>query len=224
MKKWIKLAISLTALTLVLGMQWAANGCPRFTAESAFRRVESRQLLPESRFLKADYYDTGLLIGKGRQELYTGVGVTDSHLRLVKLSKRGGLWHDENTLFTGGMLSLPLEGEITCGILPWRLASPAWHGIFVYTPLEAGAIRASVTIGDQVFAQEAAPQPGGYTQFFLEELLDHPLEDELTVRGYDLQGVGYDPARKNRNVTLEVVLFDENGQELARAVKHYPQN
>ena len=223
MKKALKLALSLLFAALICGGLWASTDCPRLSAQSAFRRVESRQLLPESTFVTAAGYGQIQVLGgsdSGHYQQYTGVGVTDSRLHVTQLLRNVLWWHSPLYRTDSLMVSYPLTGDLTAGILPHRLQG--WHGLFAYTPLESASLQAELTIGRTVFTHEMTTDPSGYTQFSIPALTESPLEDEICVRGYDLQGVGYGKDRKSQHVTLTVKLLDAAGQVIACTTEEYP--
>ena len=223
MKKALKLALSLLFAALICGGLWASTGCPRLSAQSAFQRVESRQLLPESTFVTAAGYGQVQVLGgsaAGHYQQYTGVGVTDSRLHVTQLLRNVLWWHSPLYRTDSLMVSYPLTGDLTAGILPHRLQG--WHGLFAYTPLEGASLQAELTIGRMVFTHEMTTDPSGYTQFYIPALTESPLEDEICVRGYDLQGVGYGKNRKSQHVTLTVKLLDAARQVIACTTEEYP--
>ena len=223
MKKAVKLLFSLLFAALICGGLWASNGCPRLSAQSAFQRVESRQLLPESTFVTAAGYGQVQVLGgsaAGHYQQYTGVGVTDSRLHVTQLLRNVLWWHSPLYRTDSLMVSYPLTGDLTAGILPHRLQG--WHGLFAYTPLEGASLQAELTIGRMVFTHEMTTDPSGYTQFYIPALTESPLEDEICVRGYDLQGVGYGKNRKSQHVTLTVKLLDAARQVIACTTEEYP--
>ena len=227
MKKAVKLALCLALAALLCGAMWASVGCPRLSAQSAFRRIESRQLLPESRFLTAQNYGQFIISGGsrgGNYQQYTGVGLTDSHIHIARLLRKVSWWHSAEKRFEDQMISLPLTGDLTAGILPWHFSGGSWHGFFAYTPLAGAELGVKVTIGAHSFGHRLKADPSGYTQFTVPALDDHPLQDEINTRGYDLIGVGYAKDRKTHPVTLEVTLYAADGTVLAKTVEDYPVN
>ena len=223
MKKAVKLVLSLLFAALICGGLWASTGCPRLSPEAAFRRVESRQLLPESTFVTAAGYGQIQILGgsnSGHYQQYTGVGVTQNRLHVAQLLRNVLWWHAYPHRTDSLMVSYPLTGDLTAGILPHRLQG--WHGLFAYSPLESASLRAELTIGRTVFTHEMTTDPSGYTQFYIPALTESPLEDEICVRGYDLQGVGYGKDRKSQHVTLTVKLLDAAGQVIACTTEEYP--
>ena len=203
MKKAVKLVLSLLFAALICGGLWASTGCPRLSPEAAFRRVESRQLLPESTFVTAAGYGQIQILGgssSGHYQQYSGVGVTQNRLHVARLLRNVLWWHSPMHRTDSLMVSYPLTGDLTAGILPHRLQG--WHGLFAYSPLESASLRAELTIGKTVFTHEMPTDPSGYTQFYIPTLTESPLEDEICVRGYDLQGIGYGKDRKSQHVTL----------------------
>lgn len=225
MKKAVKLALSLALAAVLCGALWASVGCPRLSAESAFRRIERRQLLPESTFVTAVNYGQFIIMGGssgGNYQLYSAAGVTDSHIHAVRLMRKVSWWHSTETRHEEQMVSLPLTGDLTAGILPWYITNGTWHGFFAYTPLEGAEIDVRLTIGDSTFVHRLQADPSGYTPFSIPSLKDSPLEDEINTRGYDLIDVGYAKDRKTHHVTLEVTLYAADGAILAKTVEEYP--
>lgn len=225
MKKAVKLILCLVLAAVLCGALWVSMESPRLSAEAAFRRMESRQLLPKSRFVEAEGCGQIQILGgknSGLYQQYTAAGVTESHVHLAYLQKKSFWWYSHDRHRDQNMISLPVEGDLTAGILPWRLEG-VWHGFFVYTPLEGDRYSVTLTVGDTVFTHTMPARPSGFTPFSIPSLGETPhLEDEIGVRGYDLVGVGYGKDRKSRDVTLEVILYDENGQPLARTQVEYP--
>lgn len=225
MKKAVKLALSLALAAFLCGALWASVGSPRLSAEGAFRRVESRQLLPQSRFLTAENYGQFIISGGsrgGNYQQYTGVGLTDDHIHMARLLRKVSWWHSAEKRFEEQMISLPLTGDLTVGILPWHLSGGSWHGFFAYTPLAGTELGVTLTIGDRTFGHRLEADPSGFTQFTVPALNDDPLQDEINARGYDLIGVGYAKDRKTHPVTLKVLLYAADGTVLAETVEHYP--
>ena len=222
--KWTKLACSAAVIVLMALTLWVLLEMPAFTAESAFRRTESRQLLAESRFLGTSFrsivhYSSDRGAIRGRSFDHVGVGVTETALHLTELHKLDLRWYNDEE-----MVVIPREGEVTVEFEPWG-AEFQDVAIFVYTELDYDHGTAVLTIGGVPFDARFTADPSGFTDVPFEPLsgvVADGRQEQAILRQYDLRSVGYDKSRKTQHITLEVVLYDGHDTELARVVKEYP--
>ncbi|MBR5536547.1 MAG: hypothetical protein IKU58_01440 [Clostridia bacterium] len=220
MKKAVKLTLWLLLSAALLFFLWVQDDCPALSAEQAFHRMESRYLLPESRFegLASLGY---LRSGTGNYQRYLAAGVTDTHLHMAEVRKKALLWYIVDQ-WSGSIASVPLEGETTVGIAPdyW----PFDYHFFCYTTLPAQQWEATVTVGDLSYTTEGTCGADGFTLFAFPQLENCPqaISDHLKALAYDLLGVGYNKNNKTVDISLSVALFDENGQPLGVAATEYP--
>ena len=220
MKKTVKLTLWLLLSAVLLCFLWVQDGCPALSAEQAFHRMESRYLLPESRFeglASLGYLRSGTV----NYQRYLAAGVTDTHLHMAEVRKKALLWYIVDQ-WNGSIASVPLEGETTVGIAPdyW----PFDYHFFCYTTLPAQQWVATITVGDLSYTTEGACAADGFTLITFPQLegCSETVSDSLKALAYDLLGIGYNKNNKTVDISLSVALFDENGQPLGVAATEYP--
>lgn len=225
MKKPIKLLLYLLLSAAILFFLWARAECPRLTAQGALHRMESANLAPESRLIAAPFLQS--LISNGiNYRRHMAAGVTDTHLHMTEVWKGAFLWHHTSRFYMP-LTSLPLEEAMT-GIAPDQW--PFDYTFFCYTTLPAQRWKAQLTVGSFLCTQEGECDPSGFTLFTFDKLskytryeeLEPWIGDNLSARVHDMIGGGYDKNMKTHDILLEVTLFDQNGTEIARAVRAYP--
>ncbi len=221
MKKPAKLAAYLLVCAALVFFLWARMDCPRLSAESALSRIESANLAPKSTFLKSASLGEILVMGSGDYQRYLVTGVTDTHLHMAQIRKKGLFWHCEDSSYRP-LASVPLDGGPVAGIAPnyW----PFDHFFFLYTPQPAESWVATVTIGDQSYTTEGTCDPSGFTLFEFRQL-DHcgeVVSNNLSARAYDMIGMGYNKDSKTMDISLTVALFDPSGQPTGFAATDYP--
>ena len=220
MKKAVKLTLWLLLSAVLLFFLWVQDGCPALSAQQAFHRMESRYLLPESRFegLASLGY---LRSGTANYQRYLAAGTTDTHLHMAEVRKKALLWYVVDR-WDGSIASVPLEGETTVGIAPdyW----PFDYHFFCYTTLPAQQWVATVTVGDLTYTTEGTCDPSGFTLFRFRQLKNCPeaISASLKALSYDMLGIGYDKNSKTMDISLAVALFDANGQPVGFGAKDYP--
>lgn len=221
MKKPVKLAGYLLVCAALAFLLWARADCPRLSAESALRRVESLNLAPKSTFLTPGFLGEISVMGGGDYQRYLLTGVTDTHLHMAQMRKKGLFWHCEDSAYRP-LASVPLEGGPVAGIAPnyW----PFDHFFFLYTPQLAESWVATVTVGDMSHTTKGICDPGGFTLFEFPQL-DHcgeAVSNNLSARAYDMIGMGYNKDSKTMDISLSVTLFDTGGQPVGFASREYP--
>ena len=225
MKKPVKLLLYLLLSAAILFFLWARAECPRLTAQGALHRIESANLAPESRLIAAPFLQS--LISNGTNyRRHIAAGVTDTHLHMTEVWKGAFLWHHTSRFYMP-LTSLPLEDAMT-GIAPDQW--PFDYTFFCYTTLPAQRWKAQLTVGSFLCTQEGECDPSGFTLFTFDKLskytryeeLEPWIGDNLSARVHDMIGGGYDKNMKTHDILLEVTLFDQNGTEIARAVRAYP--
>lgn len=220
MAKSRKLLLYFAVITLLLWGFWILMGRPSFSAESAFRRTERRELRAESAFL-GDFFLTDVLrIGTGHVDYHLTVGKGRDSLYLAEAVKHGLFWEsEENTVV------IPLQYPVTADFQPW---CAEWRPTaFVYADLPYACGVAVVTVGDRTFDARFESTESGFAliSFPAFEAAGHTEDrfaEQIRLRQFDLRGVGYDKARKNTDISLEVVLYDSANAEIARITKDYP--
>lgn len=221
MKKPIKLLCWLLLSAALLFFLWARLDCPRLSAESAMRRVESANLAPESTFVTACDLGSVYMTTGGNYQRYLAAGVTDTHLHMAELRNQVWLWYcDEGTYRP--LVSVPLEGGPVAGIAPngW----PFDHFFYLYTSRPAANWVATLTLGDLFYTTEGTCDPSGFTLFEFPQLenCSEAVSNDLNARAYDMLGIGYPKDYKTVDISLTVALFDENGQPAGFAAAEYP--
>ncbi len=212
------------ALLFVL---WLLCGMPRLSAQSAFRRVEQRQLLEHGTLLgrweSNQIYHPSPGPNSGAWRTHLMAGVTDSHLRMTLLEQRGIRWNSPNRL-----VSFPLE-PYTFGVLPWdgpkSLGEANREGAcgFLYTKQSYARGEATLTVGETIFRGEVVPDAGELSFFSFPGLYDtRETMSQMELLAIRLQGIPVISDRPALHISLELVLFDEHDGEIARMVKHYP--
>lgn len=225
MKKPIKLLLYLLLSAAILFFLWARAECPRLTAQGALNRMESANLAPKSQFVSA--HSLGTLNSNGTNyQRYMVAGVTDTHLHMLEIRKGAFLWHQPDRFYIP-LTSFPLESAIA-GLAPNQW--PFDFSFFCYTILPVQRWEAQLTVGSFLCTQAGECDPSGFTLFSFDTLskytryeeLEPWIEDNLSARVYDMIGGGYNKNMKTHDILLEVTLFDQNGTEIARAVREYP--
>ena len=221
MKKPVKLVVYLLVCAALTFLLWARMDCPRLSAESALRRAESANLAPKSTFLKPASLGEISVMGSGDYKRYLVTGVTDTHLHMAQMRKKGLFWYCEDSSYRP-LASVPLDDGPVTGIAPnyW----PFDHFFFLYTPQLAESWVATVTIGDLSYTTEGTCDPSGFTLFEFHQL-DHCSEavsNNLSARAYDMIGMGYNKDSKNMDISLTVALFATDGQPVGFASRDYP--
>ncbi len=226
MKKWAKLGLYALLLALLGLLLWLSLGQPRFTAESAFRRVEQREMLAPSTLLgrwesiQVDRSGAGANSGRWRTHLMAGR--TDSHLRLTTVEQRGTRWNSPHDL-----TSYPLE-TYTFGVLPWdgpqELQSSSWAGEcgFLYTKEPYARGEAILKVGEKFFKGQFTPGPADITFFSFPGLSGDSQSDMDSLARMRLRGITVISRDPPPHISLELVLYDGQGGEIARVVEEYP--
>ncbi len=227
MSKAKKILCYLLLSGLLLVFTWVLLEMPRFSAESAFRRVEQRQLLEQSEILSIRECNFIQMLGggvnSGSWKSYLVTGVSDTHLRMTLVENRGWRWLSRHEL-----VGFPLE-ECTFSILPWDVPVGADEGFhysgFLYTKLPYARGEAVLTVGNRQFPAQFTPHESGLTIFSFPGLdTGDEYEQMVAYAAYDLlQQYGYNEALRTMDVTLELTLFDENGNQLTRVSRLYPK-
>ncbi len=225
MKKPVKLLVYLLVSAAILFFLWARAECPRLTAQGALNRIESANLAPKSQLISTHFLDIVNSNGTNYRR-HIAAGVTDTHLHMSEVWKGAFLWHHTGRFYMP-LTSIPLEEAMT-GIAPDQW--PFDFSFFCYTTLPAQSWKARLEMGDFACVEEGKCDPSGFTIFELQALsaatlheeLEPWIEDNLSARVYDMIGGGYDKSMKTHDVRLELTLFDQNGTEIARAVREYP--
>lgn len=220
MKKPVKLAFYLLVCAALVFLLWARADCPRLSAESALRRIESLNLEPKSAFLTA--VNLGQIrSNSGNYQRYLAAGVTDTYLHMAEVRNRVWLWYCNHSFYRP-LVSVPLEDGPVAGIAPddW----PFDHTFFLYTPQPAESWVATVTVGDLSYATEGACDPSGFTLFEFPQLEDcsETVGNNLKAHAYDMLNIGYAKDSKNMDISLTVALFDADGQPAGFTATEYP--
>lgn len=224
--KWVRLAAQLTLLAALLTALWILADMPAFTAESAFRKAERRQLLEESTFLESIFLVNAHYSGKdvmnGSIFVHAGVGKTENALHVTELCKQMPfpLWYNEEETVV-----IPLDGDVTAEWNPW---CAEWQkiGVLVYSPLAFDHGYATICIGEWSFTEEFTATESGLVNVPFPNLGSNLSLDEerqqITCRQYDMRSIGYDKSLKTDDVALKVTLYDEDGGQVAAVTKEYP--
>lgn len=180
---WYLLLCAVLLLTL-----WLLDGKPVFTAQSDLNRLERTALAEESRLLDTRFLIFASYNSSPQYEEYLAAGVTDTHLHLARLWKRGFLWYLPQGRATAQLYAYPLE-EAIADAAPAVTAEPLF---FCYTALPAVQYQARLTVGEVTVTASGPCAEGGFTLFGFEK-------DALTSAAYD---------------RLEVTLLDAGGSLL----------
>ncbi len=211
----------------LLFVLWLLCGMPRFSAQSAYHRIEQRQMLEPGTLLgrweSNQIYHPSPGPNSGAWRTHLMAGVTDSHLRMTLLEQRGIRWNSPNKL-----VSFPLEAY-TFGVLPWdgpqSLGEANWAGAcgFLYTKEPYARGEATLTVGETIFRGKFVPDAGELSFFSFPGLYDtRETMSQMELLAIRLQGTPVFSDISAPNISLELVLFDAHGGEITRMVKHYP--
>ena len=220
MAKSRKLLLYVLAIALLLWGFWLVVERPSFSTEGAFRRAERRELRAESAFLGHFFLTDVLRIGTGHVDYHLTVGKSRDSLYLAEAVKHGLFWESEEDTVV-----IPLEDPVTADFQPW---CAEWRPTaFVYTDLPYACGVAVVTVGGRTFDARFESTKSGFAliSFPAFDAAGHTEDrfaEQIRLRQFDLRGMGYDKARKNTDVSLEVVLYDSANAEVARITKDYP--
>ncbi len=229
MKKWIKLALYVLLLAVLGLLLWLALGQPRLTAEQAFRRVETREmvepgtLLGQWESIEVAHSGSGVGTNLGRWRTHLMAAVTDDFLRMTIVEQRGTRWNSPNDL-----TSFPLE-DYTFGVLPWdgpaQIQGSSWRGScgFLYTKLPYARGQAILHVGEKVFKGQFTPDPSGISFYSFEGLYeDGKSSSQMDLLAMRLQGIRVLSKDPFPDVSLELVLYEESGGQIARMTRDYP--
>lgn len=221
MAKSRKLLLYLAVIALLLWGFWLLMGRPSFSAQGALHRIESANLAPKSRLISAPFLHNLSRNGVNYRR-HMAAGVTDTHLHIAEVRKGAFFWHGSDRLYQP-LLSLPLEDGPMAGLAPddW----PFDHTFFLYnTPQPVELWVATLTMGNQTYTTEGQTDPSGFTLFTFPQLETCTEEEISNLKAYvyDMLHMGYDKTTKYQDVTLEVTLYPQIGEEPIRVVKEYP--
>ncbi len=220
--KLIKLLLWLVLLLLCLFLLAMQKGFPRYSRQSAIHRAEERQLLTLSRALTSvDMNPDRNNEMPWRRQLQ--IGLTDGQLRAGLLKRSDLAWECD------WVMVYPLK-DTTAGILPWELyASPesVLDCGFVWDPRLWARGEATLTVGDQTCFTTFQPDDTGFALIPFADLTDDGADpyyqqmvrlqrEEMEYNDF------YILDDRIMDITLEVVLYDQAGEETARTVTEYP--
>ncbi len=222
-----KLGLYGLLFAMLLFVLWLLCGMPRFSAESAYHRIEQRQMLESGTLLgrweSDQVYHPSPGPNSGSWRTHLMVSRTDSHLRMTQLEQRWIRWNSPNKL-----VSFPLE-RCTFGVLPWdgpqSLGDANGEGScgFLYTDQPYTRGEAILTVGEKIFRGQFVPGEQEISFFTFPGLHDHresmSAMELLTIR---LQGTLVHYGYLSPDISLELVLYDQTGGEIVRMHKQYP--
>lgn len=188
MKKRRKLIRYLLLCAVLLLTLWLLDGKPVFTAQRDLNRLERASLAEESRLLDTRFVIFASCNSSPQYEEYLAAGVTETHLHLARLWKRGFLWYLPQGRSAAQVYAYPLE-EAIADAAPAVTAEPLF---FCYTALPAARYQARLTVGEVTLTASGSCAEGGFTLFGFEQ-------DGLISAAYD---------------RLEVALLDADGSLL----------
>lgn len=224
--KTLQMLALLLLLFLLLGGFWVLMDMPAFSAKSAFHRAERAQLLNESTYLGETFFANAHYSGKGMVRsqffVYAGVGKTDTALHTTELRRKVPFpfW-----LTKREMVVIPLTGALTAEFLPWGARYSSTE-VLVYTEQDFARCEVTLAAEGPGFSVRVPPSETGLLTVMFPEYGDDPHFDEIRReiewRQYDLQFIGYDKKQKTKDVTMEVVLYDDEGRVVDRLERIYP--
>lgn len=216
--KWLRLALLLALMGLLVFCMWLEAHRPALSPQGALRQAEQEGLLEYGEFLTWQY--TYPEYGETRADYHVAVSRTKTQLHTVEVWQDGLLWKPNNRV-----LSIPVEKPVTAVLLPWQIniesLSTAYPAVLVYCPeLNAARMEATVHIEGETYASITSGK-GENGCWLVAFESPHEEDDILYDVHRQLWSLYYLHMPLSSPITATITIFDQNGSLLAEKTLEY---
>lgn len=214
--KWLRFALLLCLIGLMLLCLWLEADTPRLSPQGALREAEQQALLEYGDFLTREFAFAGT---DPATRFFVAVSRTKTQLHMTEVKRDGLLWQPNERA-----LSVPVEDPVTAVLLPWQINierdDTAYPAALVYCP-DAAQVTGSLTIDGTQLSGRAGKGENGCWLVAFESLYDQENEELLnSFRDYQ------DYLRVHLPMYAEIVLtidvYDGAGNVFDQITKTYP--
>ena len=216
--KWLRLALLLTLMGLLVFCMWLEAHRPVLSPQGALRRTEQAGLLEYGDFLTWQY--TYPEYGETAADYHVAVSRTKTQLHTAEVRKDGLLWKPNNRV-----LSIPVEKPVTAVLLPWQIniesLLTAYPAALVYCP-ELNAARMEGTLHIEGETYHTTLSGKGENGCWLVAFESPREEDDILYDIYrHLWSLYYLHMPLSSPITATITIFDQNGSLLAEKTLEY---